>query len=143
MQEFKEIFTFTKNMIGFRHKHHSLKRNHFFLDKDLSGDGIPDITWHGIEAYKPDWDSDSRSVAFMISGEDFVDKDTPKDNDIYVALNSYWEPLWFELPKLPNKKWYRVLDTYRDKGDPEFKEMELKSSKYLVMDRSSVILISK
>lgn len=143
MQEFKEIFTFTKNMIGFRHKHHSLKRNHFFLDKDLSGDGIPDITWHGIEAYKPDWDSDSRSVAFMISGEDFVDKDTPKDNDIYVALNSYWEPLWFELPKLPNKKWYRVLDTYRDKGESEFKEMEVKSSKYLVMDRSSVILISK
>ncbi len=143
MNSFKDIFHFTKNMINFRQKHHSLKRAHFFRDKDLSGDGIPDITWHGTEVYKPDWSSKSRSIAFMINGRDFVDEETPNDNDIYVALNSYWEPLWFELPKLPNKKWYRIVDTYKDTGEAQFKEVELKSSKYLVMDRSCIVLISK
>jgi glycogen operon protein len=80
----------------------------------------------------------------MISGDDFVDKDTPNDNDIYVALNSHWEPLYFELPKLNGKKWYRVVDTYKENGkDFLIEPLEIKNDKYLVMERSSVILISQ
>jgi glycogen operon protein len=143
-EQFKDIFNFFQNMISFRKKHHSLKRAHFFTDMDLSGDGIADITWHGVECEKPDWSDWSTTLAFMISGDDFVDKDTPNDNDIYVALNSHWEPLYFELPKLNGKKWYRVVDTYKENGkDFLIEPLEIKNDKYLVMERSSVILISQ
>ncbi|TDT71576.1 glycogen operon protein [Hypnocyclicus thermotrophus] len=140
---FRDIFRFFKKMVNFRKNHHSLKRAHFFKSEDISGNGVADITWHGTKLNKPDWSQDSRTLAFMISGEDFSD-DSPNDNDIYVALNSYWEPLWFELPKLEGKKWYRVVDTYRNYGDDFLEEYEeIKDEKYLVMDRSSIILISK
>lgn len=142
--KFKDVFNFFKNMIKFRSDHHSLKRAHFFRTEDLSGNGITDITWHGTSAYEPDWSDWSTTLAFMISGQDFVEKDTPEDNDIYVALNSHWEPLHFELPRIPGKRWYRVVDTYLENGEDYLLEpVEVKSRKYLVMDRSSIILISK
>lgn len=142
--KYKDIFRFVKKMIKFRKEHHSLKRGHFFQDKDLSGNGVRDITWHGTKAFSPDWGEGSRILAFMISGQDFVDPTVENDNDIYVALNSYWEPLWFELPKLTGKKWYRVVDTHKEYGDDYLEEYEeIKEDKYLVMDRSSIILISK
>lgn len=143
-EQFKDIFCFFQNMISFRKQHHSLKRAHFFTDMDLSGDGIADITWHGIECEKPDWSDWSTTLAFMISGDDFIDKDTPKDDDIYVALNSHWEPLYFELPKLNGKKWYRIVDTSKENGEDFLLEpLEIKNNKYLVMERSSIILISQ
>ena len=139
-----DIFYFTKKVIEFRKKHHSLKREHFFADKDLSGDGIADITWHGIDSFNPDWASHSRTLAFMISGNDFIDEDTPPDNDIYVVFNSYDKALEFELPKLNGKKWYRVIDTHMIHGH-DFLDipLEVHGKKYKVMDRSAIVLISK
>jgi len=143
-EKYSDIFNFTKKLIGFRKEHHSLKRAHFFLDKDLSGDGIPDITWHGTQAFNADWADFSRTLAFMITGDDFVDSDTPKDNDIYVAFNSHFEALDFELPKLKDKKWYRVVDTHMNHGH-DFSDIpvEVHGKKYRVMDRSAIVLISK
>ncbi|OQY07856.1 MAG: glycogen debranching enzyme, partial [Fusobacteriia bacterium 4572_132] len=141
-EEFSDINEFVNKMMGFRKKHHSLKRSHFFLSKDLSGDGIPDITWHGLELNKPDWGYFSNTLAFMISGSDFIIKETPEDNDIYIALNSYYKDLEFELPKLDGKKWYRIVDT--DKKDSYLDEgIEIKTKKYKVAARSSIVLISK
>lgn len=143
-EKYSDIFNFTKKLIKFRKEHHALKRPHFFLDKDLSGDGIADITWHGIESFKADWADYSRTIAFMISGSDFIDADTPEDNDIYVVFNSHHEALDFELPKLKNKKWYRVVDTHMNHGhDFVDKAVEVHGRKYKVMDRSAIILISK
>lgn len=143
-EKYSDIFNFTKKIIQFRKKHHSLKRPHFFLDKDLSGDGIADISWHGVESFNADWADYSRTLAFMISGSDFVDKDTPEDNDIYVAFNSHFEPLEFELPKLKEKKWYRIIDTHMNHGhDFSDKPIEILGKKYKVMDRSAIVLISK
>ncbi|MGM0507676.1 MAG: glycogen debranching protein GlgX [Fusobacteriota bacterium] len=141
-KEYADINEFVKKMFKFRKEHHSLKRAHFFLSKDLSGDGVPDITWHGTKLEKPDWGYFSRVLAFMISGEDFMDKETPSDNDIYVALNAHTDALDFELPKLKGKNWYRIVDT--DKENAFLDEGKIVTSKkYKVEGRSSIILISK
>jgi len=140
-KEFEDVNKFVNEMMSFRKKHHSLKRSHFFLSKDLSGDGIPDITWHGVKLNKPDWGHFSNTLAFMISGSDFLGEETREDNDIYVALNSYSEDLEFELPKLKGKKWNRIVDT--DKEDSYSEEgIEIKGSKYKVAGNSSIVLIS-
>ncbi|WP_240739184.1 hypothetical protein [Marinitoga lauensis] len=111
-EKYEDIFRFVSHLINFRKSHHTLRREHFFTGKDYTGDGIPDITWHGVKLYQPDFSYNSKSLAFMISGIDFVNQDVPPDNDIYVALNFYEKDLEFELPKLHNKNWFRVIDTY-------------------------------
>jgi len=143
--KFNDIFNFTKNMINFRKSHCALRRDRFFTGRDLSGDGIADITWHGVKPFKPDFGYYSHSLAFMISGEDYIQGCKERDNDIYVVLNSFIKDLQFEIPKLPNgKKWYRVVDTSQESPKDFLLEPSIIQDKhYTVHSRSSIVLISK
>ncbi|KLO22398.1 glycogen operon protein glgX-2 [Marinitoga sp. 1197] len=141
--DFSDIFQFVRKVINFRKIHHTLRREHFFTGKDYSGDGIPDITWHGIKLNQPDFSYYSKSLAFMISGIDFVNQNVPPDNDIYVALNFYEKDLSFELPFLNNKSWFRVIDTYFDSPDDFLDFPQKVSNNYIVKTKSIIVLISK
>ncbi|GAB6189445.1 glycogen debranching protein GlgX [Marinitoga arctica] len=142
-EKFSDILRFVKKLIYFRKKHHTLRREHFFTGKDYSGDGIPDITWHGVKLNQPDFSYNSKSLAFMISGLDFVNQNVLPDDDIYIALNFYEDKLDFELPRLRNKNWYRVIDTHF-KTPNDFLDFPIKVSEYYtVKSKSIVVLISK
>ena len=137
-RSFEDIYLFTKNMIQFRKENLSLRRKHFFTATDTNGNGLSDISWHGTKPYEADWSYDSRILAFMVDED--VNK---KTSQIYVAFNSHYEDLDFELPKIQGKKWYRVVDT----GDSQEDFLEvprvLNGSSYNVKSRSSVIFIAK
>jgi len=63
-----------------------------------------DITWHGVKLDQPDWGASSHSLAFTAK--------VPTDRVcVHVILNAYWEPLEFELPRAP---WRRWIDTFLD-----------------------------
>ncbi|WP_232617890.1 hypothetical protein [Thermosipho africanus] len=129
-------------MIEFRKKHHALRRKHFFTGRDLTGDGIADISWHGVKPFQPDWGYYSHSIAFMISGSDFLCKDAKEDNDIFVILNQWREPLTFTLPILHGKTWYRVVDTAKPSPYDFLDSPEQVGFVYTAEPRSSVVLIS-
>ena len=143
----KEIFRYFKEMIAFRKSHPSLRRKEFFTGLDLDMDGIGDITWHGIEPYRPDWSYSSHTIAFMIDGCKEESGQEEDDNHIYAAINAYWNPLKFYLPDPgEGRNWYRVIDTYlkppRDIVAPG-KELKLKKEFYRVGSRSIAVFISK
>jgi glycogen operon protein len=138
-----DILEFFKKIIQFRKDHVCLRREHFFTGQDYTGDGIADVTWHGVKPYKPDFNYESHTLAYMISGEDYLDEEHEIDNDIYVALNSYTEPLEFELPLLKNKSWYLVVDTSKNPPNDILDKPEKIGLKYKVEAKSSIILISK
>lgn len=141
LEEFKDIFNFYKNMILFRKKHKCLKKEKFFQGEDFNKNGYEDISWHGVEIGKPDWNYESKSLAFLIDGMD-VDKEEEIDESIYAALNSYHEELKFQLPYIPGKKWYKIVDTFEEESYID--EGILILEKYIyVRERSSVVLVSK
>lgn len=107
------LHRFFRLMIAFRHQHHALRRRNYFHHADHAGSGRADITFHGIKAWQPDWEQNSRTLAFMLCGYHGRDGEA-RDDDIYVAMNGYWEDLCFELP-LPNRgrSWYLAVDTAR------------------------------
>ncbi|AEX85147.1 glycogen debranching enzyme GlgX [Marinitoga piezophila KA3] len=143
-EKFNDIYRFLKLLITFRKKHHTLRREHFFTGRDYTGDGIPDITWHGVKLFNPDFSYFSRTLAFMISGSDYNDPDTPEDNDIYVAMNFYTDTLNFELPKLQNKQWYRIIDTNLNSPDDFLEIPEIYNEQfYPVSPKSIIVLISQ
>ncbi|WP_126992719.1 glycogen debranching protein GlgX [Thermosipho globiformans] len=141
-EKHQDIFRFFKKMIEFRKKHHALRRKHFFTGRDLTGDGIADISWHGIKPFQPDWGYHSHSIAFMISGSDFLCKDAKEDNDIFVILNQWREPLTFTLPILHGKTWYRVVDTAKPSPYDFLDSPKQVGFVYTAEPRSSVVLIS-
>jgi isoamylase len=68
--------------------------------------------WHGVKLGRPDWGSNSHSLAFEadLSGERLR---------VYLILNAYWEPLDFELPPMNDggETWRRWIDTVLDTPD--------------------------
>ncbi len=64
--------------------------------------------WHGVKLFSPDWSAHSHSVA--------LGAELKQDGlAFHLILNSYWEPLNFQLPKLEGTGvWQRWIDTNLD-----------------------------
>ena len=128
LQSNQDIFRFFTNMIGFRKSHPTLSRSRFWRE---------DVNWYGTGA-RADLSYDSHSIAFCLHGA------SQKDDDIYVMINAYWEPLEFQIQEGTGQQWLRIVDTalpspddFSDGGDP------LGAMNYLVGPRSVVVLLRR
>jgi isoamylase len=95
-------------------------------------------SWHGVKLGQPDWSPSSHSVALNaeIKHEGFVG---------YFILNSYWEPLEFELPMNHGSSWHRWIDTGLDSPDdivPWRKAPSIAGATYRALSRSVVVLFA-
>jgi glycogen operon protein len=103
-----DIFEFFKYCLEFRHVHPVLRSKSHFTHHDLVGSGYPDISWHGLRAWYPDWSEDRLTLAFMLCGEHAM-SGAYSDDYIYVGMNSHWETHDFELPQLPEAMLWRIF----------------------------------
>ena len=136
---------FVSLLTEFRRRHSMLHRNEFFTGVDSLQCGYPDISWHGIKPWEPDWGPSSRSLAFMIAGDSRYSSG-PESDFIYATFNMWHEPLTFGLPKLPDgMRWRRVMDTGRASPDdflePGSEQLLLNQTSVTLRDRSVVVLI--
>jgi glycogen operon protein len=127
LREHQDIFRFFKLMIAFRKRHPSLARSRFWRE---------DVRWYGVGP-EPDRSYDSHSLAFFLSGA------AQQDDDLYVMINAYWEPLSFVIQEGQPDEWRRVIDTsllspddIRDLGQGQ----SVRSRIYDVKARSVVVL---
>jgi glycogen operon protein len=131
-----EILRFAKEMIRVR----------LHFDQGTEGDPIPleeylcnaHVEWHGAKLCKPDWGNDSHSIAVSLHNYAL--------NQVrYIAINSYWHELEFELPPFtnPSCSWTRMIDTFLPTPDDIVgvgQGATLTDSRYLVRPRSIVVL---
>ena len=111
LEENAEVFRFFKRCIAFRKAHPVLRNDAHLQRRDLVGSGYPDVSWHGVKAWQPDWSEASRTVAFMLDGA-HARRGTVRDDDVYVAANTHWEAHEFELPRLgEDRRWHVFANT--------------------------------
>ncbi|MCR4587022.1 MAG: hypothetical protein K5682_01320, partial [Lachnospiraceae bacterium] len=92
-----------KKELSVLHKASPLKQS------DYSGDGIPEISYHGEELWRPNTDSYIRHIGILLSEKDPAVKEKAT---LYCAYNMHWEEHAFALPALPGKMlWKPVLST--------------------------------
>ncbi len=109
LEEQGGLFRFTREMVRFRKKHPSLRRSDFFTGRPPEGSSHPDISWHGIHPFEPDWGRNSGIVACLLSGAA-----SGGDADLYMAFNATLYNRVFHLPAAPNGgKWRAAIDTSR------------------------------
>lgn len=94
-----------------------------------------DITWHGVEPNKPQhWDQ-NRFIAWEYNPAN------PNGKPLYMAFNSYWEPLTIKLPSGP---WQKLVDTTQPMGrdivDPG--QGARVEHTYTIQPRSGIVLQS-
>jgi glycogen operon protein len=100
-----DLFRYWKRLIDFRKRHPVLHRSRFFTGR-INERGLADVGWHGCRLDSPGWnDPQARALAFSLGGFD--------DDDLFVMFNMFWEPLDFELPAVPGRRWHVAFDTTR------------------------------
>jgi isoamylase len=142
-----DLFRFARNLIAFRHAHPVLRNRWHLGGLSPNGGGYPDISWHGTTAWVPDWSGGSRALAFMLAGKK-ADDSTAQDDLVYVAMNTHWEGLWFELPRLPEHLRWHVFANSGAPGSEDIWEQGQEpmlddQSGLLVAGRSVVIMVGK
>ncbi len=106
----KDFLRFVREMIWLRKRHAALRRRTFFRGTPTrNGDFGPEVIWHGVNAFEPDFRYQTRSLAFALDGRQ-TGRDP--DGDFYVAINAWEDALAFEVPPSPSRRsWRRVVDT--------------------------------
>jgi isoamylase len=141
------LFRFFKNCIAFRKAHAVLRNRTHLRNQDYVGSGYPDISWHGVRAWQPDWSGSCRTLAFLLCGK-HANNGKTQDNYIYVAMNMYWEAQLVELPKLPlGMQWHVFANTIatapEDIWEPGREPLLKDPQQFHMGPRSVVILVGK
>lgn len=131
----KELHDFVKTVINFRKEYTVFAPEKEMQGIDRTGCGVPDISYHGENAWRIPSEVSSRQLGVYYSGKAC---DGP---DCFVAYNMHWLDHTFALPSLSKgKKWHIVMST-----DGETESIEpVKDQKYMeVKARSIVILVGR
>lgn len=105
------LLDFTRKLIAFRRAHPVLRTSDHPTGTDRVGSGYPDVSWHGVHAWAPDWADHGRVLAMMRCGR-HAKGGSVADDHVYVAVNAHWEAHDLELPALPEgQRWHLFADT--------------------------------
>src|SRR5262249_40848291 len=104
-----DFLRFVREMIALRRRHPALRRRDFLHGAGPYHSLRPDVIWHGVEPFRPDFSGRSRSLAFTLEG---TMTSREPDRDFYVSCNAWCEPISFRVPPSPTgRRWHRGVDT--------------------------------
>jgi len=124
-----DLVRFVGGLIRFRHNSQALQKDDFLSPSS--------ITWHGANAYEPNWDGGYNFIAFALHGA---------SEDVYVAFNAGCNSYQVNLPSPQGgrSQWHRVVDTNlespRDVNTAPKEKMKPLGTQYTLAPYSSIIL---
>ena len=129
----EELHQYVKELIAFRKMHPALHKKNVLLEQDKFGCGMPDVSYHGENAWQAPAEVPSRQLGVMYSGADV------KDAVCYVAYNMHWNEHTYALPTLSKKKqWYQVFSTA---GTGCMEEVLVEEQKEIELEARSVVFL--
>lgn len=140
----RDIYEFVKYAIAFRKKHPVFHMEAEPRVMDYLVCGHPDVSYHGVKAWCPEFDHFRRQLGIMYCGEYGKKPDGSQDDYFFIAYNMHWEPHEFALPKLPKgMQWHVAFNTDEKERNGIYQEGEevllKEQKKFMVSDRSIVV----
>ena len=144
----RDLYEFTKYVIAFRKAHPVFHMEKEPALMDYRSVGIPDVSYHGVKAWRPEFESFRRQLGIFYCGKYGIKPDGGEDDYFYVACNMHWEPHAFALPHLPKgMSWHIAFDTDDKEGSGFFEpgqEPVLENPReVMVMARTIMVFIGK
>ena len=139
LEKKKELHDFVKKLIAFRKSHPILTPERELQGIDLSCCGVPDVSYHGEEAWQIPGEVSSRQLGVYYSGAQ------TKSEDCYVAYNMHWLEHVFALPALPKVYgWYAKATTEQGILDApvllkDQRKLELKERSVTVLTADRIV----
>ena len=142
-----DLFEFVKGLIAFRKEHPVFHGKTQPKNMDYLACGHPDVSYHGVNAWCPEFESFRRQLGIMYCGEYGRKADGSADDYFFVAYNMHWEPHEFALPKLPKgMQWHIAIRSDEEKGGiyPEGTEPLLtEQKKYMIPSRTIIVFLGR
>ena len=100
------LFEFVRDLIRLRGEYPVLCPDREMLGLDQTRCGVPDVSYHGENAWKMPSEVSSRQLGVYYSGA------VAGGDDCFAAYNTHWLEHTFALPALPKgKEWYVIAST--------------------------------
>lgn len=120
LETHKDQVEFVKRLIAFRKSHKMFHMDREPRIMDYKSCGRPDVSYHGENAWKPEFENFRRQFGILYWGAYAKHPGGSDDANFYVAYNMHWEPHMFGLPHLPKgAKWRVICNT----GDPDVTDL--------------------
>lgn len=130
------LFRYVKSLIAFRRKYPCLHRAEELRGIDRTACGVPDVSYHGENAWQVRAEVSSRQLGVMYSGGGVG------GGECFIAYNMHWLPHVYAVPSPgKDKKWELIADA--ENGLLET-AIPLKDAKKIeVAQRSITVLVSR
>jgi glycogen operon protein len=133
----KKLYEVVKTLIEIRHQHPALRVNEF-EGNGAHSVGLPSCSFHGQQAWSPDWSAESRQIAWMMTTDQTGEAN--RADIVYVVANMAHYASWFNLPESPNGyRWKFNINTGDENQPVSPPNSFLNEGGILVGDRSVVI----
>lgn len=107
-----DLYEFVRALIKFRKSHPVFHMEKEPMIMDYLACGHPDVSYHGVKAWCPEFENFRRQLGIMYCGEYGKRADGTNDDYFFVAYNMHWEPHEFALPNLPKgMKWHVAFNS--------------------------------
>ena len=142
------LFEFVKKSIAFRQQHRAFHGTEQPKLMDPRATGIPDVSYHGVMAWRPEFELWRRQLGILYNGAYAPDESGKPDSTFFVMYNMHWEEHVFALPH-PDRGavWHLAANTADDTLNgwyPAGEEPLLEDQRGFVMaPRSIVVLMTK
>lgn len=133
LEQYQEIYHFTRGMIAFRRAHRMLSTEQFYTDAE--------IHWFSHQGDLPRWtDPKEKQLACLIYENDHL--------ALFLMFNASTEAVDFYLPPMPNgARWHLAVDTSHEAPEDLFdagnEPLLDQSQAYHLTTRSSAILVAR
>ena len=107
--------------------------------RDYRGFGCPDLSYHGLEAWRPRTEMYHRYLGMMFF-EKYADGMGSGDSSIFVAMNMHWEPHTFALPKAPKGRQFKICFSTADEQADNGKEKICLEQNHLVVPARTIVV---
>lgn len=139
-----ELFGFTKAMIRFRKEHPVLRLPEPMQMCDFMGEGFPDLSYHGEEAWLAGFEPGRQAVGLLYGGSYALHADGTADDNIYIAFNFHVTEKKLALPgNKKTKGWYRVIDTAAGRNAVVEHGAQKEQKQTVIAPQSVVVFIGK
>ncbi len=144
----QKLLSFVKQVIAFRKAHPVFHMEQEPRVLDYLACGHPDLSYHGVNAWQPEFENFRRQIGILYCGAYAKKPDGQEDDFFFVIFNMHWEPHEFALPNLPkNLEWSLSFDTSDSAAGgfyEEGQERALSNQKnYMVPSRSVLVFRGK
>ena len=142
------LLDFVKHVIAFRKAHPVFHMKQEPRVMDYLACGHPDISYHGVNAWQPEFENFRRQIGILYCGAYAKKPNGENDDFFFVIFNMHWEPHSFALPNLPkNLVWSLAFDTSDSEAGGYYEEGQerqiLNQKNYMVPSRSVLVFQGK